>query len=146
MLRIPHCLDNRFTGGGKVVSPTHPLHFTPQKHYYFYVPRIHFCKPQGLVRLERLCNFKKKSSHRVSNPRPSGYSVSTEFKSWLGDDLSLQGSFKAVTIISSPFLINIIKDYYNVVKYMDTGRSSSFSLSLRVGIRAAVYDQNTHVR
>jgi hypothetical protein len=28
--------------GGKVVSPTHPLHFTPQKHY-FYVSGTHFC-------------------------------------------------------------------------------------------------------
>jgi hypothetical protein len=37
MLRIPHCLDNRVTDGGKVVSPTHPPHFTPLKHFYFYV-------------------------------------------------------------------------------------------------------------
>jgi hypothetical protein len=32
---LPHCLDNRLTDGSKVVSPTHPPHFTPQKHYYF---------------------------------------------------------------------------------------------------------------
>jgi hypothetical protein len=37
MLRIPHCLDKRLTDSGKVVSPTHPPHFAPQKHYYFYV-------------------------------------------------------------------------------------------------------------
>jgi hypothetical protein len=37
MLKIPHCLDNRLTDGGKVVSPTHQPHFTPQKHDYFYV-------------------------------------------------------------------------------------------------------------
>jgi hypothetical protein len=37
MLRIPHCLDNRLIDGGKVVSPTHPPHFTPQKRYYFQV-------------------------------------------------------------------------------------------------------------
>jgi hypothetical protein len=43
MLRIPHCLDNRLTDGGKVVSPKHPPHFTPQKHYYFYVSGTHFC-------------------------------------------------------------------------------------------------------
>jgi hypothetical protein len=43
MLRIPHYLDNRLTDGGKVVSPTHPPHFTPQKHYYFYVSGTHFC-------------------------------------------------------------------------------------------------------
>jgi hypothetical protein len=41
MLRIPHCLDNRLTDGGNVVSPTHPPHFTPQKHYYFYVSGTH---------------------------------------------------------------------------------------------------------
>jgi rRNA maturation protein Nop10 len=35
MLRIPYCLDNRLTDGGKVVSLTHPPHFTPQKHYYY---------------------------------------------------------------------------------------------------------------
>jgi hypothetical protein len=53
MLRIPHRLDNRLTDGGKVVSYTHPPHFTPQKHYYFYVSGTHFCyrlsKPQALV-------------------------------------------------------------------------------------------------
>jgi hypothetical protein len=36
MLRIPHCLDNGLTDGGKVVSPTHQPHFTPQKHYYYH--------------------------------------------------------------------------------------------------------------
>jgi hypothetical protein len=35
MFRIPHCLDSGLTDDGKVVSPTHPPHFTPQKHYYF---------------------------------------------------------------------------------------------------------------
>jgi hypothetical protein len=34
MLRIPHCLDNRLIDGGKVVSPTHRPHFTPQKHFF----------------------------------------------------------------------------------------------------------------
>jgi hypothetical protein len=33
ILRIPHCLDNRLTDGGKVVSPTHRLHFTLHKHF-----------------------------------------------------------------------------------------------------------------
>jgi hypothetical protein len=41
MLRIPHCLDNRLTDGGKVVSLTHPL-----------------SKPQGVVRPEGLGKFK----------------------------------------------------------------------------------------
>jgi hypothetical protein len=35
MLWIPHCLGNRLIDGGKVVSPTHQPHFTPQKHYFF---------------------------------------------------------------------------------------------------------------
>jgi hypothetical protein len=35
MLRTPHCID-RLTDGGKVVSPTHHPHFTPQKHYFFF--------------------------------------------------------------------------------------------------------------
>jgi hypothetical protein len=35
MLRIPHCLDNWLTDGDKVVGPTHPPHFAPQKHYFF---------------------------------------------------------------------------------------------------------------
>jgi hypothetical protein len=43
MLRIPHCLDNRLTNGGKVVSPTHRPDFTPQKHYYIYISGTHFC-------------------------------------------------------------------------------------------------------
>jgi hypothetical protein len=34
MLRIPHCLDNWLIDGGKVVSPTHRPHFTPQKHFF----------------------------------------------------------------------------------------------------------------
>jgi hypothetical protein len=32
MLRIPHCVDNRLTDGGKVVSPNHRLLSAPQKH------------------------------------------------------------------------------------------------------------------
>jgi hypothetical protein len=41
MLRIPYCPDNLLTDGGKVVNPTHRPHFTPQKHYYFYVSGTH---------------------------------------------------------------------------------------------------------
>jgi hypothetical protein len=74
MLRIPHCLDNRLTDGGKVVSPTHLPHTTPQKHYLS-VSGTNFCykltNPQGLMRPEGLDTFKN-SVHRVSNPRPSG--------------------------------------------------------------------------
>jgi hypothetical protein len=32
---MPQCLDNRLTDGGKLVSPTYPPHFTPQKHYFY---------------------------------------------------------------------------------------------------------------
>jgi hypothetical protein len=74
MLRIPHCLDNRLIDGGKVVSLTHPPHFTPQKPYYFYVSGTYFClslsKRQGLVRPEGLGKFKK-SPNRVSMYRYS---------------------------------------------------------------------------
>jgi hypothetical protein len=34
VLRIPYCLDNRLTDGGKVVSPMHRQSYTPQKHYF----------------------------------------------------------------------------------------------------------------
>jgi hypothetical protein len=65
MLRIPHCLDNRFADGGKVVSLTHRPHFTPQKLYYS-ASGTHFCqrlsKPQSLVRPEGLGKLKKITS------------------------------------------------------------------------------------
>jgi hypothetical protein len=34
MLRIPHCIDSWLMHGGKVVSPTHRPHFTPQKYFF----------------------------------------------------------------------------------------------------------------
>jgi hypothetical protein len=40
--RTPHCLDNRLTGGGKVVRPTHRPRSTLQKHN-FSVSGTHFC-------------------------------------------------------------------------------------------------------
>jgi hypothetical protein len=39
MLRIPRCLDNRLTDGGKILS----LRTGRALHYYFYVSSIHFC-------------------------------------------------------------------------------------------------------
>jgi hypothetical protein len=36
-------LENRLIDGGKVVSLTHPPHFTPHKHHYFNVSGTHFC-------------------------------------------------------------------------------------------------------
>jgi hypothetical protein len=41
MLKMPHCLDSRLIDGGKVVSLTHPPHFTLQN---FNVSGTHFCK------------------------------------------------------------------------------------------------------
>jgi hypothetical protein len=35
MLRIPHCLENLLSDGGKVVSLTQRPHFTSQKYYFF---------------------------------------------------------------------------------------------------------------
>jgi hypothetical protein len=43
MLRIPQCLDNQIMDGGKVVSPTHQLLFTPRT-LFFYVSRTHLSK------------------------------------------------------------------------------------------------------
>jgi hypothetical protein len=34
MLRIPHCLDNRLTDGGKLASPKHRPRSTPHKHCF----------------------------------------------------------------------------------------------------------------
>jgi hypothetical protein len=63
MLRIPHCLDNRLTDGGKVVSPLHRPRSTPQKHY-LYAFGTHFSsrlsKSQGLLLLDGLGKLKKK--------------------------------------------------------------------------------------
>jgi hypothetical protein len=57
MLRIPQCLDNRFTHGGKAVSLTSWPRSIPYKHYFF-TSGTHFCSrlrgPQGLVRPEGL--------------------------------------------------------------------------------------------
>jgi hypothetical protein len=35
MLRIPYCLDNRLTDGGKIVSLKHWPRSAPQKYYFF---------------------------------------------------------------------------------------------------------------
>jgi hypothetical protein len=36
---IPHCVDNRLTDGGKIVSPTH----RPRTTHYFLASGTHFC-------------------------------------------------------------------------------------------------------
>jgi rRNA maturation protein Nop10 len=38
-----YALTENSTDDGKVVSPTHPPHFTPQKHYNFSASGTHFC-------------------------------------------------------------------------------------------------------
>jgi hypothetical protein len=62
MLRIPHCLDNRLTDGGKVLSLTHQPRSSHQKHY-FPVSGTHFCQrltePQVIVQLVGLGIFKE---------------------------------------------------------------------------------------
>jgi hypothetical protein len=75
MLRILHCLDNRLTDGGEIVSPTHRPRSTPQKH--FSGSGTHLCKRlskhQGLVLSEELGKLKKNySAHRVWNQGRSG--------------------------------------------------------------------------
>jgi hypothetical protein len=64
MLRIPHCLDDRLTDGGKVISPTHQPRSTPHKHH-FLASGAHFSyilsEPQGLARPERLGKLKETS-------------------------------------------------------------------------------------
>jgi hypothetical protein len=47
MLRIPHCLDNRLTDGGKAVSRTPRLLSTPRKHN-FSASGTHFCQRLGI--------------------------------------------------------------------------------------------------
>jgi hypothetical protein len=58
MLRIPCCLDIRFTDGGEVVSITHLPRPTPQKQLLISVSGTLSCfrlsKPQRLVRSEGL--------------------------------------------------------------------------------------------
>jgi hypothetical protein len=64
MLRIPHCLENRLTDGGKVVSPTHRPRSTRQKHY-FSGSDTHFCyrlsktlvRPEGLGKLKEFIHL-----------------------------------------------------------------------------------------
>jgi hypothetical protein len=64
MLRIPHCLDNRLTDGGKVVSPIYLPRSTLHKHYFFPASGAHFCyrlsESQGLVLPGGLGKLKKK--------------------------------------------------------------------------------------
>jgi hypothetical protein len=61
MLRIPHCLDNRLTDGGKVCKLYVPAAlYSPKTLFIFLLVLIsvkRLSKPQGLARLERLAFF-----------------------------------------------------------------------------------------
>jgi hypothetical protein len=61
MLRIPHCLDNRLTDGGKVVSLRHRPRYTNQKRTFILLLAlisVRGYKPRGLVRPEGLGKLK----------------------------------------------------------------------------------------
>jgi hypothetical protein len=72
MLRIPHCVDNRLRDGCKVVSPTHRMRSTSQKHYCS-ASGTHFCarlsETQDLVRLEELGKFGGKKTFHLNRYR-----------------------------------------------------------------------------
>jgi hypothetical protein len=61
MLRIPPCIDNRLTDGGKVEFYEPAALYPPQKHHFS--ASTHFWyrlnEPQGLVRPEGLGKLKK---------------------------------------------------------------------------------------
>jgi hypothetical protein len=59
MLRIQHCLDNRFTGSGDVVSLTGRPRSTLQKHFIELIYFRGFVNLRAIVRLEVLCKLKK---------------------------------------------------------------------------------------
>jgi hypothetical protein len=61
MSRIPHCLDNRLTDGGEVVSLTTRPHSTSQKPFLVLIS-VRLSKSQGLVRPEGLGKMGKKNS------------------------------------------------------------------------------------
>jgi hypothetical protein len=52
MLRIPHCIVNRLIVGGKVVSPMHQPHFTPQLSN-----NIFLLLQEGLGKLKKLTHI-----------------------------------------------------------------------------------------
>jgi hypothetical protein len=62
MLGIPHCLDNRLTDCGKVVSPTRRPSSTPQKLFFLLLVLISVkdcANPNGLLRPEGISKLKK---------------------------------------------------------------------------------------
>jgi hypothetical protein len=107
MLKIPHCLDNRLTYGGKVVSLTHRPHSTPQKHFLS-ASGTYFCqrlsKLQGLVRLDGLGKLKKFNYFIRSRTRdlPSCSIVPQPHHSWSNSFMSLSTYTRLVVVLSFP--------------------------------------------
>jgi hypothetical protein len=60
MLRIPYCLDNRLIDGGKVISLTHPPHFTHKKYYYYLLMLLVLISVRD--RLKNGCSFASHAS------------------------------------------------------------------------------------
>jgi hypothetical protein len=59
MLRIPHCLDNRFTDVGEVVSLMHRPHFTPPKHFLILISVRSWVNTGVIMRLQGLGKLKE---------------------------------------------------------------------------------------
>jgi hypothetical protein len=59
MLRVPHCLDNQLTDGGKVVSPTHRLFVLCVCIYiYIYTTQIYIYIIEVIICVyDRLCGL-----------------------------------------------------------------------------------------
>jgi hypothetical protein len=135
MLRIPHCLDNRLTDGGKVISPTHRPRSTPQKHY-FSTSSIHFCyrlseppcleRPQGLGKLKkfiRLIGLEPATFRLVAewlNHCATEYCV----RGWIQFKLSLTSSCKQL-FLSSYVTAQSLRPTVNAIQHELTERSHS---------------------
>jgi hypothetical protein len=73
MLRIPHCLYNRLTDGGKIVGPTHPETLFPFLWYPFLLEAECTPRPSAAGTIRHIEEIHARL--RVSNPRPSGLRV-----------------------------------------------------------------------
>jgi hypothetical protein len=59
MFRIPHCLDNRLTDDGEIVSLTLRPRSTSQKHFQILVSVRESVNPRAMVREEGLGKLEK---------------------------------------------------------------------------------------